>query len=174
MTLAFLCFVLLLGGFLIYVSAKPDLSRFSRSIHIAAPAEKIFPLIDNPRAMNAWNPFVKSDPHIKLAYDGPSSGVGAANDFEGDRNVGAGRVEIVESAPPVKVVMTLRMDRPMKCQNRIEFTIAPREGGADVTWAMTGKQPFLGKLFSVLVDTEKMVGGAFESGLADLKARAEA
>jgi hypothetical protein len=106
-----------------------------------ATPEKIFPLIDNPRAMNEWNPFVKSDPNIKLTYSGPPNGVGAANDFEGDSRIGAGRAEIVESAPPLRVVVALRMDRPMKCQNRVEFRIAPRDGGADVTWAMTGN-PF--------------------------------
>ncbi|QGM46756.1 SRPBCC family protein [Methylocystis heyeri] len=175
MTLILLsCLIALLGAFVIYVSAKPGSCRFSRSIHVSAPPERIFPLIDNPRAMNEWNPFVKSDPAISLTYSGPPSGVGAANDFAGDNRVGAGRAEIVESAPPLKVVMALRMDRPMKCRNRVEFTISPRDGGADVTWEMTGEQPFLGKLFAVFVDTEKMVGSAFESGLADLKARAEA
>jgi uncharacterized protein YndB with AHSA1/START domain len=170
----FAILVVLLGAFLLYVSTKPNACSFSRSIHISAPPEKIFPLIDDPRAMNEWNPFVKADPNIKLSYSGPPNGVGAANDFEGDSRVGAGRAEIIESAPPSKVVVALRMERPMKCQNRVEFSIAPMEGGSDVTWAMSGKQPFIGKLFSTFVDTQKMVGGAFEAGLADLKARAEA
>jgi len=170
----FAILVVFLGAFLLYVSTKADACSFSRSIHILAPPEKIFPLIDDPRAMNEWNPFVKADPNIKLSYSGPSRGVGAANDFDGDSRVGSGRAEIIESASPSKVVLALRMDRPMKCQNRVEFSIAPREDGSDVTWAMSGKQPFMGKLFSTFVDTEKMVGGAFEAGLADLKARAEA
>jgi uncharacterized protein YndB with AHSA1/START domain len=170
----FAILVVLLGAFLLYVATKPDTCSFSRSVHISAPPEKIFPLIDDPRAMNEWNPFVKADPNIKLSYSGPPNGVGAANDFEGDSRVGAGRAEIIESAPPSKVVVALRMERPMKCQNRVEFSIAPTEGGSDVTWAMSGKQPFIGKLFSTFVDSQKMVGGAFEAGLADLKARAEA
>ncbi len=175
MLIFFSCFVVgLLGALLIYASTKPDACHFSRSVDVLAPPEKIFPLIDNPRAMNEWNPFVKADPDVKLTYSGPLNGVGAANDFEGDNRVGAGRAEIIESTPPRRVVVALRMDRPMKWQNRVEFTIAPRDGGAEVTWAMTGRQPLLGKLFSVFVNTEKMVGGAFESGLADLKARAEA
>jgi uncharacterized protein YndB with AHSA1/START domain len=174
MLILFAILVALLGGLLLYVSTKPDICSFSRSIHILAPPEKIFPLIDDPRAMNEWNPFVKADPNIKLSYSGPSKGVGAANDFDGDSRVGSGRAEIIESAAPSKVVVALRMDRPMKCENRVEFSIAPREGGSDVTWAMSGKQPFIGKLFSTFVDTGKMVGGAFEAGLADLKARAEA
>ena len=164
----------LLGALLLYAATKPDSCQFSRSIHISAPPERIFPLIDDPRAMNEWNPFVKSDPNIKLAYSGPSRGVGAANDFDGNGKVGSGRAEIVESVHPSKVVIALRMDRPMKCQNRVEFTIAARADGADVTWAMSGRQPFIGKLMSVFINTEKMVGGTFESGLAELKARVKA
>jgi hypothetical protein len=61
----------------------------------------------------------------------------------------------------------------MKCQNRVEFTIVPKENGSEVTWAMSGAQPFIGKLFSVFIDTEKMVSGAFDAGLVDLKAKAE-
>ena len=174
MLIFFACLVGLLGAVLFYASTKPNECNFSRSIHILAPPEKIFPLIDDPRAMNEWNPFVKADPNIKLSYSGPPNGVGAANDFDGDNKVGAGRAEIIESAPSSKVVVALRMDRPMKCQNRVEFTIVPSGNGSDVTWAMSGKQPFMGKLFSVFVNTEKMVSGAFETGLADLKARAEA
>lgn len=174
MLIFFACLVGLLGAVLFYASTKPNQRHFSRSIHISAPPERIFPLIDDPRAMNEWNPFVKSDPNIKLAYSGPSRGVGAANDFDGNGKVGSGRAEIVESVDPSKVVVALRMDRPMKCQNRVEFTLAPLPGGTEVTWAMKGQQPFIGKLMSVFIDTDKMVGGAFEAGLADLKSRAEA
>jgi uncharacterized protein YndB with AHSA1/START domain len=174
MLVLFLIFVALIAGVAYYASTKPDSCRFSRSIHIEAPPEKIFPLIDDPRAMNEWNPFVKADPGVKLSYSGPAKGVGAINDFDGNNKVGAGRAEIVESVCPSKVVIALRMDRPMKCQNRVEFTIVPNRSGSDITWAMSGHQPFIGKLFSLFVDTEKMVGGAFESGLVDLKSRAEA
>jgi Polyketide cyclase / dehydrase and lipid transport len=163
-----------LGALLLYAATKPDSCQFSRSIHISATPERIFPLIDNLRVMNEWNPFVKADPDINLSYSGPVNGVGAANDFDGNGKVGSGRAEIVESIHPSKIVMALHMVRPMKCQNRVEFRITPRSDGADVTWAMSGRQPFIGKLMSVFINTEKMVGGAFESGLAELKTKVEA
>ena len=96
MLIFFACLVGLLGAVLFYASTKPNECNFSRSIHILAPPEKIFPLIDDPRAMNEWNPFVKADPNIKLSYSGPPNGVGAANDFDGNNKVGAGRAEIIE------------------------------------------------------------------------------
>ncbi|HEY8064268.1 MAG TPA: SRPBCC family protein [Methylosinus sp.] len=159
---------LIIAAVVLYAARKPDTCRFTRSIFVAAPPERIFPLVDDPRAMNEWNPFVKNR-NVTLSYSGPERGVGAANDFDGDAQVGAGRAEIVESVAPAKVVVALRMDRPMKCRNRVEFTIAPRDGGSLVTWDMSGPQPFIGKLMTIFIDTEKMVGGAFEQGLADLK-----
>jgi hypothetical protein len=164
----------LLAALLLSAATKPNTCQFARSIRIAAAPERIFPLIDDLRAMNTWNPFVKADPNIRLAYSGPARGVGAVNIFDGNRKVGAGQVEIIESVAPTKVVMALRMDRPMKCRNRVEFTLAAQPNGTNVTWAMSGPQPFIGKLMSIFISTDKMVGGAFEAGLADLKSRAEA
>jgi uncharacterized protein YndB with AHSA1/START domain len=164
---------ILIAALFLYAASKPDVCHFARSIRVAAPPERIFPLIDDLRAMNEWNPFVKADPDIKLAYSGPARGVGAVNSFEGNGKVGAGQAEIIESVSPTKVVMALRMDRPMKCQNRVEFTLAPQQNGTDVTWAMSGRRPFIGKLMSVFIGMDKMVGGAFEAGLADLKLRSE-
>ena len=94
--------IALLGALLLHASTKPDTCYFSRSLHISAPPEKIFPLIDDPRAMNEWNPFVKADPNVKLSYSGPLNGLGAANDFAGDNRVGAGRVEILEFGSPLQ------------------------------------------------------------------------
>lgn len=158
----------IIAAILVLAARQPDVCHIARSIFIAAPPERIFPLIDDPRASNEWSPFVK-DPSVKLSYAGPERGVGAACDFEGNAKVGAGRVEIVESVAPSKVVVTLRLDRPMKCSNRVEFTIAPQNDGSLVTWDMKGRQPFLGKLFSLVMRPEKMVGGAFEQGLGDLE-----
>jgi len=164
----------LVAVILLYAASRPESCEFSRSIHIAAPPEKIFPFIDNPRAMNEWNPFTRADPNISLAYSGPDRGVGAANDFSGNGQVGAGRAEIVESLAPSKVAIALTMTRPMRCRNHVVFTLAPQDGGARVTWAMSGRRPFIGKLMSLVVNMEKMVGDAFDKGLAELKALAEA
>jgi len=156
-----------------YVTTRPDTFELSRSILIAAPPERIFPLIDDLRAMNGWNPFVKADPNIKLVYSEPSSGAGASCDFEGNVQVGAGRILTTESLMPSTVVMSLRIQRPMKAQNRVEFILVPQETGTKVTWSMSGEQPLMAKVMSIVLSTDRMAGGAFETGLADLKRLAE-
>jgi len=156
-----------------YASSKPDTFTIERSANIKAAPERIFPMIASLRQMNTWNPFVSADPAIAVTYSGPESGKGAGHTWYGNRDVGTGRIEIIEAEAPSRVVMQLDMLRPMEAHNRVEFTLQPNGDVTTVTWAMSGKQPLLGKLMSLVIDCENMVGGQFEKGLTSLKATAE-
>ncbi len=158
---------------LITAALRPGAFSVSRSLVISAPPENIFPMINDLQAMNRWNPFVKTDPAIRLSYSGPESGKGAASDWDGNAKAGKGRVEIAESSPFTSVVMSLHMMKPMKTTNRIDFTLEPLGAATRVTWAMSGPNLFIGKLMGLFVNMDAMVGGQFEKGLADLKAMAE-
>ena len=65
--------------------------------------------------------------------------------------------------------MRLRMTRPFGCDNRVQFTFVPSGGATDVTWAMSGPQPYMAKLMSTFINCDKMVGRQFEQGFAKLK-----
>ena len=158
---------------LAYAATKPDTFRVQRTTGIDAPAERIFPLIANLKSMNTWNPFVEPDPAIKLTYTGPESGKGAAHTWSGNAKVGEGRIEITDAAPPSKIAMQLDMLKPMKARNAVEFTLQPNGSGTTVTWAMSGRQPFIAKLMTIFIDCDRMVGTQFEKGLANLKVTAE-
>ena len=54
-----------------------------------------------------------------------------------------------------------------------EFTLEPRGQSTLVTWLMTGPNLFIGKLMSVFINMDRMVGKQFETGLANLKSLAE-
>jgi len=164
---------LLVAALLVYAASKPDTFRVQRTTGIDAPAERIFPLIANLKTMNTWNPFVDPDPAIKIAYSGPDSGRGAAHTWSGNSKVGEGRIEITDAAPSSRVAMRLDMHKPMKAHNAVEFTLQPNGNTTMVTWAMSGRQPFLAKLMTVFIDCDKMVGSQFEKGLGKLKAIAE-
>jgi hypothetical protein len=157
---------------LVYAATRPDTFSVQRSASINAPAEKIHPLIDDLHRFNTWNPFDKKDPNLKGSYSGPRKGPGAGYAFEG-KEVGKGRIEILESAAPNKVTMQLDMLEPMEGRNTVEFTLAPRGEGTEVTWAMRGKNPFISKLMGVFINLDKMIGREFETGLANLKTLAE-
>lgn len=158
---------------LLFAANRPDAFRIERSTSIQAPPERIFAQINDLRAFNTWNPYEKKDPNLKGRYSGPASGRGAAYAFDGNKDVGKGSIEILESAPPSKVTMGLAMVEPFKARNTVEFTLVPIGGDTRVTWSMHGPAPFLSKVIGLFIDMDRMVGKDFESGLASLKAIAE-
>ena len=169
--------VLVVGGVLIAASTRPDDFRVQRSASIKASPEKIFPHINNLQAFNAWNPFNKKDPNIKGSYSGAASGPSAAYAFEGNSEVGRGRIEITDSRPASEVRMSLHMLAPMEGRNVVEFLLKP-EGSWEVqstrvSWAIQGPMPYISKVLSLFCDMDAMIGKEFESGLAELKAIAE-
>lgn len=164
---------LLIGAVLLFAASRPDTFSVQRSVHIQAPAEKIFPLINEMQRFNTWNPFDKKDPQIKGSYRGPASGPGAVYDFAGDNNVGKGSLQITAATAPRQVSMQLDMQEPMAASNSIEFTLVPQGDATEVTWAMHGPSPFLTKLIHLVFNMDRMIGGDFETGLASLKGLAE-
>ncbi|NVO14282.1 MAG: SRPBCC family protein [Rhodoplanes sp.] len=159
-----------------FASTRPDHFKIARSTTIAAPSAAIYPLIADLHRFNTWNPFALKDPYAKGHYEGPPNGVGAGYVFDGSKS-GTGRIDVVDTKPDAAVIMRLLMTRPMAADNRIAFTLEP-QGDATriatrVTWAMEGAVPFVGKLVSLVLDCETMVGPDFEAGLASLKALAE-
>ena len=156
---------------LVYAATKPDKFGVQRAASIGAPPEKIFPLIDDLHAHTSWSPFEK-DPNMKRTHSGAARGKGAVYEWEGNRQVGAGRLAIIDSTPS-KVTMALDMLKPFEAHNVVEFTLEPQGGSTNVTWAMRGRQPYMAKLMSTFINCDKMVGSQFEEGLVKLKVLAE-
>lgn len=173
LTVIFFAFVLVLAAMMIRAMWRPDEFRIERAIDIAAPPERIFPLLDDFRAWSEWSPWEKKDPAMTRHYGATTVGVGATYAWEGDRNVGKGEMRIVDTMPPSRLAVDLRFVKPFQARNAVEFTLAPSGGGTRVTWTMRGPSPFLFKLMHLFVDMDRMVGKDFEQGLANLKAAAE-
>lgn len=162
-----------LAVFLVFVSRKPDSFRWGRHITIAAPASRVFPLIDNFHAWREWSPWEGLDPALVRTYSGPDHGVGAAYAWEGNKKVGKGRMEITGRDEPTRVRIRLDFIAPFEAHNVAEFTLTPDGAGTRVNWTMTGPTPFMNKLVGTFMNFEAMVMKDFEKGLAQLKAAAE-
>lgn len=164
--------VLAIAAVLFYAATRPDTFSLQRSLWIQAPPARIHALINDLRQFNTWNPYEKKDPAIQGHYPGPTAGPGARYEFKGNRDVGEGSLEIVDSAAQ-QVTMRLDMTAPMQGSNTITFTLVPREAGTEVTWAIQGASPYVAKLMGIFLNMDDMIGRDFESGLVALKARAE-
>jgi uncharacterized protein YndB with AHSA1/START domain len=170
-----LAVVVLVAALLAYAATRPDAFRVQRSTVIQAPPEAIYPLLADLRRWSAWSPWERKDPAMRRTFGGAERGVGATYAWAGDKNVGEGRMEIVEATEPSRVVIRLDFLKPFEAHNFADFTLEPRGGGATrVTWGMEGKQPFLIRVMCVFVSMDRMVAKDFESGLAAMKAAAEA
>lgn len=157
---------------LVYAATKPNSFRVERTVQIAAPPEKIFPLINDFHNWTLWSPFEKLDPDLQRNYMGAPEGLGAVYEYSG-RKAGAGRMQITESSAPHKIVSTLDFTRPMRAHNVAEFILRPTEGGTEVTWAMHGPAPYMSKLMTTFFSMDKLVGGQFAEGLDNLRGVAE-
>ena len=165
--------LLVVGVVLANAATKPDTFRVERTASIKAPPEKIFPLINDFDNWGAWSPYEKKDPAMKRTRSGAANGKGAVYAWDGDRNVGKGRMEIAEASPPSKVTLRLDFEKPFAAHNIVNFTMELKGDATSVTWAMHGPVPYLAKIVHVIFNVDRMVGQDFEAGLANLKALAE-
>ena len=157
---------------LAYAATKPDTFTIQRSATIKAPPERVFGLINDFPSWRKWSPWEDIDPDLKRAYSGTPSGKGAVYEWDGTK-AGAGRMEILDAPAPRKVTIKLDFIRPFEAHNTAEFTLQPQGDATAVTWAMRGKNIFIGKVMSIFMDMDKMVGKDFEKGLQSLKAASE-
>jgi carbon monoxide dehydrogenase subunit G len=165
--------VVLIAAILILAAAKPDTFRVQRAARIKAPPEKIFAFINDFNRWGSWSPWEKKDPAMKRTYGASTSGKGAVYAWEGNKDVGQGRMEIAESSPPSKVTLKLDFVKPFEAHNIVEFALEPKGDATNVTWAMQGATPYFAKIIHVFINMDSMVGKDFETGLANLKAAAE-
>ena len=160
--------------FLIVVALQPTDFRIERSATMRAPAPAAFAQVNDFQNWQAWSPWEKVDPALKRQYDGPKAGTGAVYAWQGNKDVGEGRMTIMESRPGELVRIKLEFFKPFAATNTAEFSFKP--AGADttaVTWSMAGQNTFLSKAISLFIDMDRMVGGMFDQGLTQMKAIVE-
>ena len=165
--------VVLLAALLIYAATQPDTFRVQRATSIKAPPERIFAVLNDFLRWEAWSPWEKKDPAMKRTFSAVTSGKGAVYAWEGNRNVGQGRMEIADSVAPSRLAIKLDFVKPFETHNIVEFTLEPKGDSTSVTWVMQGPMPYISKLITVFVNMDSMVGKDFETGLASLKAVTE-
>ena len=165
--------VVLLAALLVFAATRPDTFRVQRSASIKAPPERIFALINDYSSWGSWSPYEKKDPAMKRTYSGAASGKGAVYEWEGNKDVGQGCMEITDTSSPSKVGIKLDFIKPFEAHNIVEFTLQPVGDSTNVTWAMQGHTPYFAKVIHVFFDMDSMVGKDFEAGLANLKTLAE-
>ena len=155
--------------FVAVVWTRPDEFRVERSITISAQPEAVFPHVNNLHNWKAWSPWAKLDPNAKETFQGPAEGKDAHFAWAGNHEVGEGSMTVTESRPNESIRFRLDFVKPFRGTNTAEFMFRSEGEKTLVIWSMFGKSNFIAKAVGLFMNCDKMVGGQFEKGLADLK-----
>jgi len=156
------------------VAMQPADFSVVRTLTMAAPPQAVFAQVDDLRKWDAWNPWQKKDPAMKIDFNGPSSGAGASYTWSGNREVGEGRLTIVQSRPNELVQIKLEFAKPFQAIHTAAFRFVPVGNQTTVTWSMEAHNNFFAKAFHLVMNMDQRIGREFERGLADMKAVVEA
>ncbi|WP_373987943.1 SRPBCC family protein [Duganella sp. BuS-21] len=151
---------------------QPASYSVTRSVAIKASPEKIQPLIGDFHQWVQWSPWEQLDPGMTRTFSGAPKDLGAVYAWQGNREVGAGRMEVI-SLTPLKVGIKLDFYVPVESSSLTDFVLEPKGDTTQVTWTMSGNSDFMTKLMGVFVSMDKMIGPDFERGLAQMKTAAE-
>ena len=154
---------------LILAATKPDTFAVRRVTTVKAPPEMIFPLINDFHQWGSWSPYEHKDPAMKRTFSGAASGNGAVYAWEGNKNVGKGQMEILDTSAPTTIIIKLDFFAPFEARNTAEFTMLPQGDATNVTWHMHGPAPFMHRVMQLFMNIDHMIGKDFEVGLANLK-----
>lgn len=163
--------LLAVAGFAIYVATLPEDFAVERSAVIDAPADQVFPHVNDLKKWDDWSPWAKKDPNSKTAYEGADAGEGAVFKWDGNDEVGKGQMTIVESRPPERIGIKLEFERPFPGSSDVGFDFEPEGDGTKVTWSLSGKQDFVERaiMLAMGMQMDAMIGKEYEIGLANLK-----
>lgn len=157
----------------VVVSMRPTEFTVERKGTMRAAPETVHALVNNFHEWPKWSPWEKRDPNLKRDFSGPDAGTGAHYHWVGNNQVGEGRMTITESQTGKLIRIKLEFIKPFAGVNTTDFTFTPQDGGTLVTWTMKGNNNFMAKAMGLFMNMDKMIGGDFEKGLADMKKAAE-
>ncbi|MCX7899387.1 MAG: SRPBCC family protein [Methylocystis sp.] len=174
MTLFALIFLFAVSILIAYISLQPAAFRISRSTMINAPAHQVYVQVNDLRNWELWSPWAKLDPNATTAYEGSPLGVGQSFSWKGNKQVGVGKMTIKESLQDERIRIKLDFTKPMLASHDVQFDFkAINDDQTEVTWSMSGENEFMGKAMNLVMNMERMIGGQYEQGLANLKALVE-
>jgi hypothetical protein len=153
----------------IFVTTRPAEYKVERSLVMNAPVSDVFQRVVIFRKWNSWSPWARIDPAMKVEYSGPKGGVGSTYSWKGNDKVGEGRMTMTGALKDQLIEIDLKFIKPWEQTSKIRFTFQPEGPGTRVTWSMIGERDFIGKLFGLFMDMDKMVGPDFEKGLQALR-----
>ena len=151
--------------------ALPSKYTVERSLVIAAPPARIYPLVADPRRWMQWSIWTRRDPAMHITYFGPESGTGAGWRWD-SRTEGRGEMTFLSADP--EHGFTYKLYFPdYESTSTGDITLAAVDGGTRVTWSNRGDVGANPLQHYMAAAMDRLVGPDFEAGLVNLKQLAE-
>lgn len=157
----------LMGCFVTVGILLPGTIEVTRSLEITAPPERVFSLLNDLAAWDAWTPWAD----LESRLEGPRTGQGARRVWD-DPQLGSGSLTITASTPASAVSYVVEVEGGA-IRFEGSFAVEPRASASLVTWterADLGWNPLLGW---TALGMEESQGMQLEESLARLKEQAE-
>lgn len=154
---------------LIVIAMRPSGFTVSRSVTIDAPIKTVFEQVNDLHKMDVWSPWLKPDPQAKKSFEGSPAGFGAIMSWDGNSDVGAGRMTIYDSRAYESIHIKLEFSRPHVSTSDVGFLFGSENGKTQLTWTISGQMSFGHKAISLVMSMDHMIGSQFEKGLGNLK-----
>ena len=154
---------------LVFAASKPNTFIVVREAEVKATPARVYAVINDFHEWSNWSPWEKMDPAMNRMHSGAASGQGAVYQWNGNKKVGEGRMEITGTQPS-RIDIDLHFMKPFEARNKTVFSLAPAGDGTRVRWEMAGSSPFMFKVMGLFMNMDLMIGKDFEAGLANMKA----
>lgn len=160
-------------GFVALVSMQPDETRIQRSITVDAQPGDVYPLLDDYTVFVTWSPWSGLDPNQETAFSDPPSGEGAWYTWDGNDDVGSGKMTTMKVVPDQRLEQKLEFFRPFEALATTYYEISAEGDATTVVWGYHTQNNFMAKVGTLFIDMDAMLGADFEKGLAALEPLAE-
>lgn len=163
----------LLVIYLLLCIAGPSVIKVQRSVSMNAAAGIIKSQITDYNLFSKWSPWAEKDTAIKTTITSNAGTVGQKYSWEGNKEVGKGTMELTKISADT---VAEKLDFSGKGVCDVFFIFKPEGAATNVTWAMDMNIGFMGRGMMLFFKgkMDKMLGGDFEKGLANLKGVVEA
>lgn len=165
--------LLVIAVVIVLAIRKPNRFSVTRTALIDANATELFSYINDLRAFRQWSPWEGKDPTMKAKHSGEVCGPHSVYEWDGDKKVGQGRMEILSCEPNRQVIIKIDFIRPFDAHNTVEFLLTPELKKTRIEWKIHGPNVFMSKVMQVFVSMDKMIGPDFDQGLKNLQALIE-
>src|ERR1041384_425023 len=131
--------VLAVAGAFAYGLTPAHTLHVERSATISAPACAIYAQLDNYRNFAKWSPWEHKDPNMQKTVEGPFRGAGAKQSWSGNKEVGRGSQEILETKNCALVKSKLVFGDFPDHRYVSAFELTPGGDATTVRWTLDGE-----------------------------------